>query len=58
MTRHKDPYPLSEPDQAIAAALAKKMMEAAGKERPEILAYAALLVIQLIAWVHDKKAAK
>ena len=49
----KDPYPLSEPDQAIAAALAQKMMKAAGNQRPEILASAALLVIQLICFVQE-----
>ena len=46
-------YPLSEPDQAIAAALAQKMMKAAGNQRPEILAGAALLVVQLICFVQE-----
>ena len=49
----KDPYPLSEADQAIAADLAKKMMKAAGNQRPEIMAGAALLVIQLICFVEE-----
>lgn len=53
MTQHKEPFPLSKPDQALAADVAKKMMKAAGKERPEILAMAALQVIQLICFVHE-----
>lgn len=54
----KDPYPLSESDQAIAAALAQKMMKAAGNQRPEILAGAALLVIQLICFVQESAKGK
>lgn len=54
----KAPYPLSESDQAIAAALAQKMMKAAGNQRPEILAGAALLVIQLICFVRESAKGK
>jgi hypothetical protein len=49
----KPTYPLSESDQALAADLAKKMMKTAGNQRPEILAGAALLVIQLIVLAND-----
>ena len=40
-------------DEILAAALAKKMLKAAGKERPEIIAKACLLAIQLICFVHE-----
>lgn len=53
MTQHKAPFPLSKPDQTLAANVAKKMMKAAGTDRPEILAMAALQVIQLICFVHE-----
>lgn len=46
-------YPLSEQDKALASAVAKKMLKAAGNEHPEILAMAALLVIQLLSFTHE-----
>jgi len=49
----KQTYPLSKPDQALSADVAKKMLKAAGNERPEILAMAALLVIQLIHFTYE-----
>lgn len=44
---------LSKEDQAIAARLAQKMLKVAGKERPEIIAQAALMMINLICFVHE-----
>lgn len=44
---------LSKPDQAIAANTAQKTLKAAGPLRPEIIANAALMVIQLICFVHE-----
>ena len=46
------------PDEKLAAALAKKMLKAAGKERPEVIAQACLLAIQLICFVHEKPKGK
>lgn len=46
---------LSKSDQSMAEELAKKMLKVAGKERPEIIANACLLAIQLICFVHDVK---
>lgn len=47
---------LSPADQELAAKVSQKMLKGAGKQRPEILAQAAYLVIQLLCLVHDKNA--
>lgn len=49
---------LSEADSAIAATVAQKMLKAAGPIRPEILANAALMVIQLLCYVHETQTAR
>ncbi len=49
---------LSEQDKIRAAELGQKMLKVAGKERPEIIANAAWMVIQLLCFVHGTEIVK